>query len=378
MDLNFDIVIIGAGMAGASIAAAAARTRRVALIEMEHAPGYHTTGRSAALYTELYGNEAVREITSRGRAFFDAPPAGFLRPLLHRRGCIYSVRPEQQPEAEDLIAAANAREIELSSLSPQQVAQVIPVLRPDALAFGLFEPHSMDIDVDGLHQGYLRCARELGATILVGRKPQIDRTAQGWSISVGDGTISCGVVVNAAGAWADSLAHECGAAMRGLVPHRRTVALVDPYEGSRAGDMASWPAVIDIAEDFYFKPESGKLLCSPADEHPSDPCDAAPEEIDVAIAIDRMQSLLDYPVRRIASSWAGLRTFTADKTPVVGFDPEVDGFFWFAGQGGYGIQMAPALSELGARVLLGDPLSDADRSLALALNPCRPALREAA
>ena len=378
MGVSYDIVIIGAGMAGASIAASAARTKRVALIEMEKAPGYHTTGRSAALYTELYGNDIVREITSAGRSFFEAPPNGFMRPLLYRRGCFYSVRPDQQRQAEALIAAASARAIELSTCSPQRMTQIIPLLKPGAVAFGLFEPHSMDIDVDGLHQGYLRWAKELGVKILLDRKPQIDRTAHGWSIALGDDTISCSVIVNAAGAWADSLAQECGAAACGLVPHRRTVALVDPPEGSMANEMAEWPAVIDIAEEFYFKPESGKLLCSPADEHPSDPCDAAPEEIDIAIAIDRMQSLLDYPVHRVASSWAGLRTFTIDKTPVMGFDPEVEGFFWFAGQGGYGIQMAPTLSELGARVLLGDPLSDADRRLALAMKPCRRALREAA
>ncbi|RDC60863.1 FAD-dependent catabolic D-arginine dehydrogenase DauA [Alteripontixanthobacter maritimus] len=378
MALNFDIVVIGAGMAGASIASALAQTKRVALIEMEAAPGYHTTGRSAALYTELYGNSTVCEITSRGRAFFENPPRGFLRPLLHRRGCLYSVRPDQMSAADHLVANACQREIELQTLSPDRMAELIPALRSDVLAFGLFEPQSMDIDVDGLHQGYLRCAKERGVAFFVGKRPVIEQTGNSWLVTVGDEEISCAVVVNAGGAWADSLAAECGADPRRLIPHRRTVALVDPPVGRNPQDISGWPAVIDIDEKFYFKPESGKLLCSPADEHPSDPCDAVPEEIDIAIAIDRMQGLLDFPVRRIESSWAGLRTFTADKTPVVGFDPQVEGFFWFAGQGGYGIQMAPALSDLGARMLLGDPLDEADRRLARAVKPCRPALRAAA
>ncbi|KLE32183.1 NAD(P)/FAD-dependent oxidoreductase [Aurantiacibacter gangjinensis] len=376
--MDYDVAVIGAGIAGASIAARLADKARVLLVEMETSPGYHTTGRSAALFTELYGNATIRELTGRGRTFFELPPSPFNGPLLSPRGCLYSVKPKQVGQAEDLADVAKARDVEMMRLSPTEIAAKVTPLRQDAVAFGLFEPGSMDIDVDALHGGFLRAANRSGVALSVGRLPKIQRATAGWKLALGDERLYCRILVDAAGAWADAVARDCGVRAKGIVPHRRTVALVDALPAVSQAAMASWPAVIDIAEEFYFKPESGKLLCSPADETPSDACDAAPEELDLAIAIDRMQSLLDFPVRRIASSWAGLRSFTPDKTPVVGFDPRVDDFFWFAGQGGYGIQTAPALSDLGARLLLGEKLDLGERALASTMAPDRLGKKTAA
>jgi D-arginine dehydrogenase len=370
---SFDFLVIGAGIAGAGIAYHLASKGRVAIIEREAFPGYHTTGRSAALFDESYGNEVIRALTKASRPFFEAPPAGFAEhPLVMPRGCLAIARPDQQDALAALRRIAPAAGL---MLDPAAMRRLVPVLRQDYLAAGLFDADVLDVDVHGLHQGFLRGATAEGASLLTGAEVTgLTRSGDSWQIDTGIGVFAASVVVNAAGAWADAIAKMAGAQAIGLVPRRRTALLIDPPEGIGS---ERWPIVIDIDEQFYFKPDAGSLLVSPADETPSPPCDARPEEIDIALAIDRLQRAADLPVRRVARSWAGLRSFVADRSPVVGFDRTAPGFFWLAGQGGYGIQTAPALSRLAAALAYGDdvPAELSDLALAAAaLSPARPGL----
>ena len=221
----------------------------------------------------------------------------------------------------------------------------------------------MDIDIAALHDGYLRGAKARGAELacdagLVALEP----VAGGWTVRTDTGTWHAQVVVNAAGAWADVVAGMAGAAPAGLVPKRRTAMILELPDGVEAGN---WPMLTDTDEQFYFKPDTGRLLASPGDETPMDPHDVQPDELDIAICVDRIQQAAELPVRRVVRAWAGLRSFVADKTPVVGFDPAVPGFFWLAGQGGYGFQTAPAMSRTAAALLAGRgvPADLADRGV---------------
>ena len=345
------VVVIGAGMAGASIAAELAAHAQVTLLEMESQPGYHTTGRSAALYAASYGSPAVRAITRASRAFFDAPDAGFVEtPLLQPRGAMFIARADQH-------AALQALQAELAdepAVVPLDVADALRqcvLLRSDYMAGALLDRSAMDIDVHALHQGYLKQLKARGGEAVMRAEVRALGRADGlWRVDTRAGHWAADVVVNAAGAWADVVGEMAGASPIGLVPKRRTAMTVPVPDGL---DVHASPAVIDCEEQFYLRPEAGKLLISPADETPSPPCDAQPEELDMAIAVDRIETAFELQVRRIDSKWAGLRSFVADKSPVVGFDPEVPAFFWFAGQGGYGIQMAPALARIGAAWALG-------------------------
>jgi D-arginine dehydrogenase len=230
----------------------------------------------------------------------------------------------------------------------------VPLLRESYLASAAFDSDAMDIDVDALHQGFLRSARTAGAVVITGKWVTNPRRRNGvWSIESSEASVSAPVLINAAGAWADDVAASCGASRFGLQPLRRTALLVDVPAGR---DVSGWPAVIDVDEQFYFKPEAGKLLLSPADETPDRPGDALPEDLDVAIGVDRVQAALDLEVTRVSHSWAGLRTFAPDRAPVVGFDPRMEGLFWCAGQGGYGIQTSPALARTAAALARGEGL----------------------
>ena len=372
-DLDFDIAVIGAGIAGASLAYELSGEQRVLLLEGETQPGYHTTGRSAALFCASYGNAVIRMLTLASRDFLLGPPPGFSAvPLLSARGTLLVARSDQLERMHALAAELGAQGSGTSQVDAHFARTAVPQLRPDVVAGAIHEPGAMDIDVHALHHGYLRGARSRGATVQCDAAiDALRREGNGWCISSRDRTWSAACIVNAAGAWADEVAAIAGAAPLNLVPMRRTSVTVDLPAGV---DARQWPAVIDIDEQFYFKPDSGRLLLSPADETPSAPCDAQPEELDIAICVDRVQSAMDLPVARIAHAWAGLRTFASDRTPVVGFDPNVPGLFWLAGQGGYGIQTAPALSRMAAWMLQGckasAPLSDAD-ALAAALSPTR-------
>ena len=343
-----DVAVIGAGIAGASLAYHLAGDASVLLLEAEDFLGYHTTGRSAALFSETYGNAVIRALTMSSRGFFEAPPPGFAEhPLLGPRGCLFIAREDQLPSLE----AQCCETPQIRRITAEEVRRRVPVLRADSIAAGGYDGTETDIDVHALHQGFLKGARAKGARLVTGARVEaIERQDGAWQLTTPAGRFSAAILVNAAGAWADEIGRLAGAAPIGLTPLRRTALLIDPPPGSTVTD---WPMVIDIDEEFYFKPDAGRLMLSLADETPSPPCDAQPEELDIALCIDRVQRAADLPVRRVVRAWAGLRSFVADRTPVVGFDPRVENLFWLAGQGGYGIQTAPAMAELAASLCRG-------------------------
>jgi D-arginine dehydrogenase len=347
-----DFLVCGAGIAGASIAAELAAGASVVVAEREDSAGYHTTGRSAALYVASYGAAAIRALTAASRPFFDAPPPGFAdHPLLTPRGCLHIGSAAQADALDARAAELAATGIDVARIDGEAARAMVEVLRPEAVAGAVYEPGSADIDVAALHGGYLRLARQHGARIVLGAGVvALARTEGGWRARLAGGeTLDARVVVNAAGAWGDELAALAGEPPVGLTPCRRTAMILEAPPGV---DVRRWPAVIDVGEAFYFKPEAGRILASPADETPSPPTDAAPDDWDIAVCIDRLQAAADIPVRRIVRAWAGLRTFAPDRTPVIGYG--APGFFWFAGQGGYGMQIAPAAARLGAALARGE------------------------
>lgn len=347
---TYDVAVIGAGVAGAGVAWALATNRRVVLIEGEERPGYHTTGRSAAVYLKGYGNEVIRDLTSASEAFLEKPPGGFASARLVRpRGALSLIRPDQLERLDPTLQQLHRHVPSARRLDARQVCVMVPALNPDYATAGIFDPEARDMDVDALFQGYLRGYRDRGGELILDAPVRrLERNASAWRIDAGDRALEAPIIVNAAGAWADGVGGLAGLAPIGLLPKRRTALIV---AGPAGADVSTWPVVDDIDEQFYFRPEAGKLLCSPADESPSEPCDAQPEELDIAIAIDRIEKALPLDVQRVEHSWAGLRTFAPDKTPVLGLDPRAQGFFWLAGQGGYGIQTAPAMALLASRLI---------------------------
>jgi D-arginine dehydrogenase len=374
---DFDFLVIGSGIAGASAAAMLASNARVGLFERENVHGYHTTGRSAALWSALYGNAPIRALTVASRAFYDRPPAGFAEhPLLKPRGCLYFAGPDKLDRLDAIASGADALGIATQRLTTDESMELCPVLIADHVAAGLHEPDAMDIDVDALHQGFLRLFRQQGGDVRTDAEVvSLERHAEHWSVGLGGGgRVTAGVVINAAGAWADLVAEMAGIRGVGLRPLKRTAFLLEEPEGVAARD---WPTVIEADESFYFKPESGRILVSPCDETPSPPCDAWPDDMDIAECVERLQAAAAIPVRRIIRSWAGLRSFVADRTPVIGYDTVAPGFFWLAGQGGYGVQTAPAAAQLAAALALGRPIPPDIARLGLHADQLSPArLRE--
>jgi D-arginine dehydrogenase len=353
---HVDVIVIGAGIAGASVAAHLAETRRVVLLEREERAGYHSTGRSAALFTEIYGNTVIRALTRASRKFLFDPPAGFAEGALTRpRGCLY-IASESQLGALEAFAALPDVAPATRPLSVREARELCPILREGYVAAALLEPDSSDIDVSALHQGYLRLfRRRAGRLVLNAPVDALEHGAGGWTVHAGPERCTAPILVNAAGAWADEVAALAGLARVGLQPRRRTAVLVDPPAGM---DISRWPFVNDAQEQFYFKPEAGSLFLSPADETPVEPSDVQPDEWDVAVAVERVEAVTTLQITRPKARWAGLRTFAPDRTPVAGFSDEGSGFFWLAGQGGYGIQTAPALSQAAAALILEMPLPE--------------------
>ncbi len=354
MSNAFDVIVLGAGMAGASVAAELSPHRRLLLIEVEDQAGRHTTGRSAAMFFESYGNATVQGLTRASRAFLENPPEDFAQgPLMSPRAALFVAAPEQLPS----LAAMHAEQgggSGLEAIDPAAAVRHVPILRPARVAGAAIDRSGCDMDVAAIHQGYLRLARRAGARIELGAgQVALEHRGGVWHATSRAGTFQAPVVVNATGAWADAVALAAGVPTVGLQPMRRTALTVPLPEGL---DARAWPMTIDVDETLYFKPDAGQLLISPANEDPMEPCDVAPEELDVALALDRFETLTTLPVRRINHRWAGLRSFVADRSPVAGFAPQAEGFFWLAGQGGYGIQMAPALARAAAATLMGRPL----------------------
>ncbi len=340
----YDIAVIGAGMAGASIAAELAPHARVLMIEAEDAPGYHATGRSAAFWEECYGGPGVVPLTRASGAYL--ADHGFLTP----RGALYVGRPEDRAAMADFRASYAGTGVQIEPLAPAELAARVLHIRPE-WSEALFQPACADIDVAGLHQHYLGAARRHGVALgCRARVTGIARERGAWTITTERGeSWRAATLVNAAGAWADEVARLARVSPVGITPLRRTVAVLRVAPKA----PADLPLVIDINGGFYFKPDAGRLWLSPHDEIPSGPCDAAPEELDVAVAVDRFQKVTNWRIEAVERRWAGLRSFAPDRMPVYGFDAGGEGFFWFAGQGGFGIQTAPAAARLAAQVLLG-------------------------
>ena len=353
----YDFVIIGAGIAGASAGWELAAHRRVLLLEREAQPGYHTTGRSAALYSATYGTPNICALTRASRAFYDAPPPEFgSAPILTPRGVVYLAGPDQLDLLEAAYAEALPRNPQVRRLTREELLEQAPCLRPEAVAAGMSEPGAADIDVHALHQGYLRGLRQRGGEIRTHAEvTALQRGEEGWHITLGDGEVlHARAVVNAAGAWADVVAAQAGVPPIGLEPRRRTAFTFPVPAGMQA---AHWPAVIGSAEDYYFKPDAGQMLGSPANADAVAPHDVVPEELDVALGIHRIEQVTCFQIRRPSHTWAGLRSFVADGDLVIGWDNHVPGFFWLAAQGGYGIQSAAGAALLTRQLALGEPLA---------------------
>jgi D-arginine dehydrogenase len=353
---EFDVVIVGAGIAGASLAYRVAGKRSVLLLEREAQPGYHSTGRSAAMFMESYGPPAVRALTRASRAFYEQPPAGFADvPLLAPRGVLYLATHDQQALLAETHRSLAAGGTPLEAVDAAATIARVPCLRHDVVHGALFDRDAQDIDVHALHQGFLRGARAQGAELRTNAElAAATHDGSTWAVRLADGeVVRARSIVNAAGAWADEVAALCGAAKVGLVPRRRSAFTFDGPDGV---DVSHWPAVVGVDESWYFKPDAGRLLGSPANADDTVPHDVVPEELDIALGIHQIESVTTLTIRRPASTWAGLRSFVHDGEMVIGRDDRCAAFFWLAAQGGYGIQSAAGASELAASLLCGEPL----------------------
>jgi D-arginine dehydrogenase len=340
----FDVIIVGGGIAGASLGAEIAAARRTLIVEAEEHCGYHSTGRSAAFFLESYGGPQVAELTIASGPFLENPPPEFSEHgFLHRRGAVH-LSDNGWPEVPATVASRRVGRPELDSMVPGIRARWTKAL---------FEPGCADIDVAALHAAFLRRFKQAGGEVRCGAALACASfDGERWSVELADGTkLGCSILADAAGAWADRVAEASDVRPRGIAPKRRTMVQL------RVGKtgLKELPLIDDDGGTFYFRGEGDQSVwLSPHDEIATDPCDAAPEEIDIATAIDRFEAAVDWPVERVERSWAGLRTFAPDRLPVYGFDVRVPGFFWCAGQGGFGIQTSPAAAKLAAAGLLGE------------------------
>ena len=353
MTVRADVIVIGAGIAGVSAGAELATLASVILLEMEAQPGYHATGRSAAFFVPSYGNVAVRAVTAICAPFYRSPPDGFAEvQLIRPRDCLFFGRADQR----EALSSLHNEVPFLQVLSAEEIWQRVPIILPEYVDSGLLDETGGDLDVDAILQGFLRRLRTSSGQLYTHHGVQeLSRTNGVWKVVTRNETFEASVIVNAAGAWVDEIATLAGLEPLGLQPKRRTAMLIDAPENV---DITEWPLMVDAEEQFYFKPDAGALLLSPADETPSPACDAQAEELDIAVAVDRFETATSLEVFRINHRWAGLRTFAPDKTFIVGFDPRKDGFFWLAGQGGYGVQTAPGLAQLTTSMITGTPLPE--------------------
>ncbi len=341
-----DFIIIGAGIAGTSAAWRLSTHGKVIVLEKEKLPGYHTTGRSAAFFTTNYGNQTIRNLTKASYKFFINPPKNFNNyPLIHKgSGTIFIGNKKQSKSIDKEIIKNMNSDTRISEISLGKVFQLAPMLRKNYVSRALLEKDSMYMDVNELHQSFIRgIVKTKNEIICNAEVKKIEKNKNIWTLKTSKGDFKSPIIINAAGAWSDHIGKLANGSTIGLKPFRRTV-IVFNHNKKNYGNL--WPLIIDIDENFYFKPESGNVLASPADETPTIPCDVQPEEIDVALTIENVKTTTKFNINKIIKKWAGLRSFVPDRTPVVGEDPKLKGFFWLAGQGGYGIMTSPSISKI--------------------------------
>lgn len=363
----YDVAIVGGGIAGAGAGAMLAEHCRCILLEAEDQPGYHSTGRSAATFILNYGNAPVRALNKASEDYLQNPPQDIAeQSLLSARGHL-SLADEQ---SRDALAALRQECPGLEPVTSEQAVAKVSILKQDRIAAGAYEPDARDIDVNALHQGWLRRYKRAGGALQTrSRVTAMQRQNGVWILTAGDTEIQAKTVINAAGAWADEIAGLAGLVPIGLTPLRRSIAVLPAPEGH---DVMTWPLVSDVAETWYMKPDAGQLFVSPADEDPVEAHDVFADDTILAEGLHRFEQATKLEVTRVLRTWAGLRTFAPDRTPVNGFDPTAEGFFWLAGQGGYGIQTAPAMSRLAAALILGQATEEivSDETVT-ALSPAR-------
>lgn len=345
MTITADILVIGGGIAGIGAAARMSADAHVIVLEREAAIGTHSTGRSAAIYVQNYGNETLRALTAASARVFESDELSDT-PLLTPRGELAIAREADMKAFSDFVEQGVGLEV----LSPKEAVELFPLLREEQIAGAALEGDARDIDVDALLQGFSSLLRLNGGKVETDVNIRVISRNGVWRIETVDETFEAPILVNAAGAWADEVAALAGVQQVGLVPMRRSGAILPAPDGE---DVSAWPMVGAFDESWYAKPMGGKLMVSPSEEDPLTPQDAWPDDMVLAEGIDRFAQATTYQVTRVERSWAGLRSFVADRTPVAGFAPDTDGFFWLAAQGGYGIQTSPALSQLAADLTLG-------------------------
>ncbi|HEX5630903.1 MAG TPA: FAD-binding oxidoreductase [Acidimicrobiia bacterium] len=352
------VAVVGGGIAGASVGYELAASCEVTLFEAEKTCGYHSTGRSAALFTECYGDPVVRRLAIASRGFVEHPPPGFAAvPLVHPRPVLFVATAAQEEARLECLVEYRAMVPAVREVSPAEAVGLCPVLDPAVVTGGVLEPDARDIDVHALHSGFLGGLRSRGGRIVTSAPVAgLRRRGTGWEVIAADQSGDFDVVVNAAGAWCDRIGGIAGAAPIGLVPKRRTAFT---FASPTGPGPHSWPMIIDVAEQFYFRPEGVHVLGSPCDETPMEPQDVRHDEMDVARGIERIESVTTMTIRSVQRAWAGLRSFVSDHRPVNGWEPDLPGFYWLAGQGGFGIKTSPAMARFAAAMIRdGSPPED--------------------
>lgn len=351
---HYDIVVIGAGIAGASVAAGLAAVTDVMLVEAEAQPAYHATGRSAAMFAPSYGPPVIQKFTSASANFFHTPPEGFTETPLLAPCTVLMIGTAKQQNAVTQFIHEMSDSGGIEPVAMSELTAIQPLLREGYAQYGILDRAAYDIDVHALHAAFLKQFKRNGGVLSAASPVQAMTHQDGqWQLTTKRGSITANIVVNAAGAWADEIGQMAGAEKIGLVPKRRTALLIAAPDAAMLDKM---PMTIDIDEQFYLKPQAGQLLISPANEDPMQACDVQPEEMDVALCIDRIERAFSLKIEKIISKWAGLRSFVADNQPVIGYSTQAKGFFWLAGQGGYGIQTSPAISHFARSLILDEPL----------------------
>ncbi len=378
---KFDVIIVGAGIAGLSAAYEISKSKNVLVVEQEDHPGYHATGRSAAVYAAAYGSEntALYALVRSSWPFFQNPPAGFSEYALYGdRGIMFVAEHDHTSRLIKHYEEMKIRNSDAILVNRDFIKNKFPLLRDLYCETAIYDPNVYDLDVSALQEGYLRAIKKSGGRIVTGfQATEIQQIQDQWIVSNGTARYQAPILVNAAGPWVDQIAQMAGAGKINIKPLRRSAILVDGPEGENSND---WTMIVEFEEEFFIKPDAGKLLISPANEDLSPPCDAQPEEFDIALAAHYAQEVLGLPVKKIDHSWAGLRSFVADRGPVIGFDNKAQGFFWLAGQGGFGVQTAPAAGRLAAALIAQEAVPEDIKSYGLEegmTSPSRPGLTSA-